>query len=283
MEGDLKVIRHAVVLAAILLAAPGWAQTAADPHLPTPTFDRVAPAIPADLRHAVLVFSKTNGWRHIEHIPVSNAVIEQLAHEQSRQVFVTENAAIFNREQLARFDVIVLNSASGDLFTPDQRAAFVDWLENGGGLVAMHAAGGDTVQPWRFYAEEIIGARFIGHPGGGDQFQRARTVNRAPDHPIMRGIPRAWLWEEEYYSFDRVPAGRDTRILLSLDESAWRHPDALKMGAIHPLVWTRSVGKGRVVFSALGHRPEYYDDPVHRRLIANMIAWAGQRARAKAR
>lgn len=273
--------RIAMVLALFL----GWMWSAqsvsANPHLPTPTFDSQPPVLPDSLDHAVLVFSKTNGWRHIEHIPVSNPVIERLARQQSRQVLVTENAAIFNREQLAKFDVIVLNSASGDLFTPEQRAAFVEWLEAGGGLVAMHAAGGDIDHPWRFYVEDMIGARFIGHPNDGDQFQRARTLNRAPDHPIMQGIPREWMWEEEYYSFDRVPSGRDTQILLSLDERDWRHPPELAMGAMHPLVWTRGVGKGRVVFSALGHRPEYYVDTTHLRLIANMIAWAGVRSRGE--
>ncbi|WP_375291527.1 ThuA domain-containing protein [Qipengyuania sp.] len=273
-----------VFASAAVLLSPVIALTAqppGDPHLPAPSFDTVPPELPDGLDHAVLVFSKTNGWRHIEHIPHSNAVIQKLAGMQSRETFATENAAIFNPAQLARFDVIVMNSASGDLFTSEQRAALVEWLEGGGGLVAMHAAGGDRVQPWTFYAEEIIGARFIGHPNDADQFQTARTVNLAPDHPVMQGIPAVWPWGEEFYSFDRVPTGRGTRLLLALDESEWRHPPELAMGDPHPLVWTRTLGKGRIVFSALGHRPEYYDATAHRRLIGNMIAWAAHRPRGE--
>jgi hypothetical protein len=43
---------------------------------------------------------------------------------------VTENAAVFNDEQLRHFSVVVLNSASGGFLTPDQRAAFARFLSD---------------------------------------------------------------------------------------------------------------------------------------------------------
>jgi len=264
-----------------LLSASATAQQTADPHYPAPVFDQTPPALPKGLSHAVLIFSKTNGFRHVEHIPHSKTVLEDIAKAQGRATFTTENAAIFNPAQLSRFSVVVLDSASGDLFTPSQRAAFVEYLKRGGGLVAIHAAGGDKGQPWTYYVDSVIGARFIGHPNGADQFQRATINVTEPDDPLMAGIPGTWTWTDELYSFDRVPSGNDARILATLDERSYRMPPELAMGAVHPIIWTRGLGSGRIFFSALGHKPEAYDDPVYRRLLTNAIRWAGKMPVAK--
>ncbi|KQT32678.1 hypothetical protein ASG29_13160 [Sphingomonas sp. Leaf412] len=258
------------LLAALLLAASP-PQTA-NPHLPPPTYDQVAPALPAGFDDGVLVFSKTNGWRHIEHIPHSNAVIADVARAQGRAVFTTENAAVFDPALLRRVRVVVLNSASGDLFTPPQRAAFERWLRDGGAVVALHGSGGDPRYAWPFWAGELIGAQFTGHPGEADHFQRATVNVVAPNHPVMRGVRVPWTPVDEWYSFAAPPSARST-ILATLDERTYRPSAKLAMGALHPIVWAHPVGKGRVVFSAIGHTPESYDDPNHRRLIANAIRW----------
>ena len=48
-----------------------------------------------------------------------------------------------NLQDLGKFKVVVWNNVSGDVLTEDQRAAFVSYLENGGGWVGIHASGGD--------------------------------------------------------------------------------------------------------------------------------------------
>ena len=46
------------------------------------------------------------------------------------------------------------------------------------------------------------------------------------------------------------------------------------MGRDHPLIWTHCVGRARAFYSALGHAPETYSEPLHRQLLANAIAWS---------
>ncbi|UWX04831.1 ThuA domain-containing protein [Pseudoxanthomonas sp. NC8] len=82
---------------------------------------------------AVLVFSKTNGFRDDAQIQAANRALRRLVEARSWDVYVSENAALFNPEALAKFDVVVLNSTSGDTFLPTQRDAFRHWLEQGGG------------------------------------------------------------------------------------------------------------------------------------------------------
>ena len=262
----------AALAAALLLGA----QAAPDPHLPTPTYDTVPPTLPASITNSVLIFSKTNGWRHIEHLPRSNRVVADLAAAQGRASYRTENAAVFNPAQLRRFAVVVLNSSSGDLFTPAQRRAFADWITAGGRVVALHAAGDDSQRAWTFYRDRMIGTRFTGHPNGADQFQPATVVVTRPDHPTMRGVALPWRPVDEWYSFDRVPSGPGTTVLATIEERSYR-PGPLAMGRTHPIAWTRNVGKGAVFYSAIGHTPESYDDPNYRRILANALTWAARR------
>jgi len=250
------------------------AQAAPNPHLPAPTYDNAAPTLPKNLKQAVLILSKTNGWRHIEHIPHSNMVLADIAANLGHASYTTENAAIFNDEQLRHFSVIILNSASGDFLTEAQRSAFARFVARGGGVVALHAAGDNSHKaPW--YTGTIIGAKFIGHPGGTDQFQSAQVIVDQPRHPVMAGVTMPWAPVDEWYSFDANPKMQGMTILARIDEASY-HPGAkLTMGS-HPVIWTNPATKGRVVYSALGHLPESYDDPNYRRILTNAIHWAGK-------
>lgn len=260
-----------------LLAAIGMlgvAQAAPDPHRPTPRYDNLAPALPRGMDRAVLIVSKTNGWRHIEHIPHSNVVLADIAEALGRPSYTTENAAIFNDEQLWHFSVVVLNSASGDFLTPGQRAALARFVAERGGIVALHAAGDNShVAPW--YVDTIIGTRFTGHPGGSDQFQPARIVVDRPDHPVMAGVKLPWSPTDEWYSFANNPADRGMLVLARIDEATYRPGVGLAMGR-HPVIWVNPQAKGRVLYSALGHTPESYDDPNYRRILTNAISWAAR-------
>lgn len=257
-----------------LIGLLATAQATPNPHLPKATFDSVAPALPKTMERGVLIVSKTNGWRHLEHIPHSNTVLEEIARKLGRPAFTTENAAIFNDDQLKRFSVVVLNSASGEFLTEAQRAAFARFVASGGGVVALHAAGDDShVSPW--YVDTIIGTTFIGHPGGDDHIQSARLIIDHPEHPVMAGVTGPWSPRDEWYSFSVDPATRGMTVLARLDEASYRPGAKLAMGS-HPIIWTNPNSRGRIIYSALGHNPESYDDPNYRRFLTNAIRWAAR-------
>lgn len=241
---------------------------------PAPVMDHVPPLFPPLRPGAVLLLSKTNGYRNGEQIDAAVKAISEIGAEQRHDVFATENAAVMNPKDLGRFSVVVLNSVSGNIFTEQQRAAFRSWIERGGGVVLLHGAGGDPDYAWDWYRDALLGVRFVGHPGRADQFQQARIDVARSEHPVMRDIPKVWTRTDEWYAFDRVPAGKGTRILATLDEATFRAPPVQRMGRLHPIIWTRCVAKGRAVFSALGHRAESYGEPLHRTLIGNAMRWA---------
>lgn len=272
------ILRGLIALGALAAQITPSPPPPRDPrNWPAPVIDSIPPGLPQLRPGAVLILSKTNGFRDPEQITAAQAVIARLVRGQRRDVFATENAAIANPRDLARFAVIVFNSTSGDIFTPDQRAAFKSWVERGGGVVLLHGAGGDPSYAWRWWPDTLIGAQFIGHTGRPKQFQQA-TIEIDRTHPAARGLPGRWVRTDEWYSFDRIPAGNGTRILATVDEATYEpYPERVRMGNPHPVVWTRCIGRGRVFFSSLGHKAETYAEPLHQRLIAGAIRWTAQR------
>lgn len=240
-------------------------------------YETTPPALPAEIkRPAILVFSKTNGFRHEEAIPAGEALFAQMARDKGWGYFATENGATFSPEILARFDAVVFNNTSGDVFTPAQRAAFQAFLEQGGGYVGLHAAGDNSHSAWDWYMKALIGATFTQHTMD-PQFQEATVNVENAEHPVTAGLPASWRRIEEWYSFDRSPRKSGADILITVDEKTYNPVGMfgkdLRMGD-HPAAWSRCIGKGRVFYTIFGHRAEAFAEPETRLLLGNALAWA---------
>ncbi len=246
-------------------------------------YETIPPGVPAHLgTPAILIFSKTNGFRDDGQIQTANRVLEAIAGRQGWSSYTTENAAVFNPAQLARFRAVVWNSTSGDNLTVQQRADFKAWLEQGGGFVGLHGAGGDPSYAWEWYVDDLIGSQFIGHTLN-PQIQQARLVIEDQLHPATKGLGADWVRSDEWYSFASSPRSKGYHVLVSIDETTYQpveglipflKPKNIGMGKDHPLVWWHCVGKGRALYSALGHSAETYAEPKHQQMIEGAIAWA---------
>jgi hypothetical protein len=235
------------------------------------------PALPADIRHpAILVFSKTNAFRHEEAIPAANALLADMAKAKGWGYFQTENGAAFSPEVLSHFDAVVFNNVSGDVFNPAQQEAFKAFIQNGGGYVGIHAAGDNSHAKWDWYINDMIGTLFTMHTMK-PQFQNATVHVENKTHAATQGLPASWQRTEEWYSFDKSPRAKGYEILVTVDEKTY-NPEGmfgkdLRMGD-HPMVWAHCQGKSRVLYSAFGHRAEAYAEPENKLLLTNAVGWA---------
>lgn len=254
---------------------------------PSHSWESEPPALPANLDSpAILVFTKTNGYRHDDGIRAGVDALERIAARRGWGFAHTESSAAFTPAILARFAVTVWANTSGPVLGPEQQAAFRSWLEAGGGFVGIHGAGGDFSYEWKWYAEQVIGAQFIGHPLR-PEFQDARVVTEDRTHPATRELPASWMHNEEWYSFRASPRMRGAHVLLRVDESTYsplmRLPwfmggtRQLAMGDDHPVTWTRCAGRGRVFYTALGHQAASYAETRFLKLLEGGIAWAARR------
>ncbi len=89
-------------------------------------------------------------------------------------------------------------------------------------------------------------------------------------------MPLQWEANDEWYSFKDSPRGNGAHLIETLDETSYdpggMGGQNLTMGN-HPIAWTRNVGRGRSFYSAIGHRPERYSDPIYRLMLEQAIIW----------
>lgn len=232
---------------------------------------------------AILVFSKTEGWRHNEGIAGADRFFADLASARGWGLFTTANAGVFNPDSLARFKLVIFNNVTGDALTESQQAAFETWIQSGGAWIGLHGSGDASQKAWTWYQEKVIGPRFIGHIMG-PQFQMATIRQIAPTHPVLAGVNDAFELEDEWYSFDAVPQAFGMTAIAGLNESTYSPrnevvpdwPEDLRMGdqpSDHPMVWSQCLGEGRLVYSAIGHTQFVYDNPDYARLLENAVDW----------
>lgn len=223
----------------------------------------------------VLVFEKINGFLDRTSVAAAHDALFELAREHGWSIQATDKGGAIRPDVLARYDLVVWNNISGDALTLGQRAALKAWMEKGGGFVGLHGAAGDPATFWDWYTDTLVGARFLGHPMN-PQFRPATLHVENGDDPVTHGLPAEFDMTDEWYSFPANPRAKGVKVLLRLDEATYAPPPSLSMGADHPIAWKHCVGAGRSFYSAIGHRPENFADPNHRRLLIQAIEWAGK-------
>jgi type 1 glutamine amidotransferase len=242
-----------VLLGALLLWRGGpWAARRADATLG----NRAA-------TDRVLLFSRTTGFRH-DSIPDAVAAIGALGAEHGFAVDATEDPAAFEDGRLAAYRAVVFLLTTGDVLDPAQQAAFERYVRAGNGYVGVHSAS-DTEYDWPWYGG-LVGAYFGGHPA--IQTATLHVEDRA--HPSTAGLPAAWVRSDEWYNFRANPRAA-VRVLARLDETTYAGGT---MGDDHPIAWYHAYDGGRAWYTAGGHTPESYAEPLFLEHLLGGIRYA---------
>jgi type 1 glutamine amidotransferase len=174
------------------------------------------------------------------------------------------------KPNFAAYKAIVWNYDAPD-WPADLRVQLEDYVKNGGGLVIVHGA--DNAFPdWRAYnlmagiggwrdRSEKSGpywyfkdGKLISDPSPGPAGSHGarlpfQVVSREPEHPIMKGLPAAWMHAgDELYATLRGP-GENMTVL------ATAHSDPANKGTDRdePMLMVLKFGKGRVFHTTMGH------------------------------
>ena len=234
----------------------------------------------------VLLFEKITGFRDGPSVSAGRAAFVDIAARHGWALTISDRGAVMRPEILRQFQVVVWNNVSGDVLTVSQRRAFQRYIETGGAFVGVHGSGGDPVYWWGWYADTLIGARFLSHPES-PQFQAARvnistsasssSSSSSSSSGIGADLAPGWTMTDEWYSFRSNPRASGAQVIASLDESTYSplgHAGLdLHMGD-HPIAWTKCIGRGRSFYSAIGHMPETYSEPHYARMLDEAMVWA---------
>ena len=211
----------------------------------------------------VLVFSKTNGYRH-ESIEAGVEALRKLGKENGFNVQASEDSTLFDQGVLNGVEVLVFLNTTGDIFSAGQEKAIKDFIQNGGGFVGIHSAS-DTEYEWEWYGK-LVGRYFNGHPN----IQEATLRVLDTTHQASAHLPLTWVRTDEWYNY-KNPFPENLNVLLVIDETTY---EGGTMGDFHPLAWHHEFDGGRAFYTGLGHTKESYGEENFLKHLLGAITWA---------
>ncbi len=189
----------------------------------------------------VLVFSLTKGYRHAS-IEKGQAAIQLLGKEHGFEVILSESPTLFTDDSLKLFKTVIFLSTTGDILNSQQEAAFMRYIQAGGGFVGVHAAA-DTEYGWPWYGK-LVGAYFHSHPKQAN----AKIKVSCDGHQACKHLATEWTRWDEWYNYRDVQP--DLKVIASLDETSYTGGN---MKDKHPIAWYHEFDGGKAFYTGLGH------------------------------
>ncbi len=220
-------------------------------------------------RPKILYLTHSAGFKH-EVLPFSEGVLQRLGEQSGAfESIATPDCSLINASYLKNFDGLVFYTTGELPFSVEQKEAFLDFINSGKGFIGIHSAT-DTFYQWPEYGK-IIGGYFDHHPWHQD------VVIKVEDsaHPSVKHLAPSFKIKDEIYQFKNFSKDQ-VHVLLSLDNSSidLNKPNVHRADKYFANAWTNTFGKGRIFYTALGHREDVWSDPRFQKHLVNGIRWA---------
>ncbi len=244
----------------------------------------------------VLFFSKSSGFEHSViswkngQPSYAEKILVELGQKQGWQFTFSKDGSKFSKEYLAQFDAVFFYT-SGNLCSPgtDQqpamspagKEALFEFVRGGKGFVgshsacdSFHTANEDKKGPDRYVNHgdqadpyvRFIGGEFIKH--GAQQVATNKVTD--PKFPGFEKVGNSYAFHEEWYSLkDFTP---DLHVLSVIDAPHMKGPEYQRPP--YPNTWARKEGKGRVWYTAMGHREDIWTNPIFQDMLVGGLKWA---------
>lgn len=175
------------------------------------------------------------------------------------------------------YELVVLDY-NGDAWPEQTNSRFLEYVQNGGGVVVYHAAdnafagwseynkicalGGwegrdEKSGPYVYWQDGKLIKDSSAGPGGSHGQQHEYVLNaRNTGHPIMKGLPNKWRHaKDELYDRMRGPGNIADILYTSYSEK-----ETSGSGREEPLLFTVDYGNARIFHTMLGHAGATVDD-----------------------
>jgi type 1 glutamine amidotransferase len=217
------------------------------------------------MRKALVV---RGGWDGHEPVQTSDVFIPFLK-QNGFEVVVSDTRDAYLDDQVMRGLHLIIHNwtawmppENGEWSKRVQKA-----VESGVGLAGWHgglcdSCRGDT--GWYL----LTGGQFIGHPNHGAPY----TVN-ITDHasPLTRGVGDFVMNGTEQYYMAIDPG---SHVLATTTFGTELHEVGCQVGAVMPVAWTRTWGKGRVFYMSIGHTAKDLQVPQVRTITERGLLYA---------
>jgi type 1 glutamine amidotransferase len=164
-----------------------------------------------------------------------------------------------DHDQWRRADLIVFYFWNHS-WTAERYKELDAFLAHGGGVVVLHAAMIADKEPEKLAERFGLAAQPVRTKYRHGPLELVVAVDA--NHPITRGLTKVRFVDETYWP----PVGDTKRVEVLAT--------AVEEGKPWPMLWTYTIGKGRVCCSVLGHYAWTFDDPLFRLMVLRGMAWA---------
>ncbi len=226
----------------------------------------------AQKQFKALLVTTTKGWHH-ESIDQGVLALQELARKNFFDLVLFEDPNSITDKNLEQYQVVIFLNTTGDIFDSAQQKVMERFIQAGKGFVGIHSAS-DTEYGWDWYTK-LVGRMFHIHP----VIQTAVLDVVDPTFPGLQGFAGHKLWTDEWYEFgpENTPG---LNYILAVDESSynpkadWGTKKGVGMGKFHPIAWYHNYDGGRAFYTALGHMPTDFTDPIFLSHVYAGIFWA---------
>jgi type 1 glutamine amidotransferase len=239
-------------------------------------------------RRKLLVFTKSSGFEHDviqrrgEELGLAEKVLVELGKKHGFDATATKDGRVFDGD-LSGYDALFFYS-SGNLLeagndkmppmTGKGKEALLAAVRGGKGLLGCHCASDSFHSPGGTFETQarpdpfpaMLGGEFIRH--GAQQEARARVTDSK--FPGQKGAGDSFKLREEWYSLKNFAP--DLHVIHVLETEGMEGLDYKRPP--FPVSWARKEGKGRVFYTALGHREDVWTSPLFQDMLTGAIAWA---------
>lgn len=255
-------------------------------------------AKPAPARFKVIAFyTGKHDQAHVSFVKEANEWFPKAAARHRFTYEATSDWTQLNPEVLSKYQVVLfLDTRPED---PAQRAAFRNFMEQGGAFLGFHFSAfaltpSTYPQDWDWYHKELLGSE--SYQGNTWRPTSAILKVEAPKHPVARQLPATFKASpNEWYSWTGdLRNNPDIQILLSI------HPRSFPLGTgpkaheiwtrgDYPVAWTHR--KYRMLYVNMGHNDIDYEggtnrelsftfeNEVQNRFILDGLRWLGRAAK----
>jgi len=176
-----------------------------------------------------------------------------LAERGGCEVTATEDREALTK--LAGFDAVIIYTQGGKL-TGAQEKGLLEFVSSGGGLVGVHSATASFKENAGYL--EMLGTEFVGH---GPCCEIA--VEHTDDYEeIIPRVAAGWTQFDELYLLEK----RTDAELRPFQFSWWEFQRQM-------LGYVRDYGKGRVLYTGLGHGMETLNNPEFQDLVFKAVRY----------
>lgn len=249
----------------------------------------------ADSAHKLLFFTKSSGFEHSViswnkgKPSLAEKVFLDLGSKNQWEFEFSKDGSKFSPEYLAGFDAVIFYT-TGDLttagtdkqpaMTPAGKQALFDYVKSGKGFIGLHSAsdtfhtanesqkGADRYANHGKDADSYVhflGAEFIIH--GAQQVATNKVID--PAFPGFSDLGESFSYNEEWYSLKDFNS--DIHVLTVIDAPSMKGP--MYARPPYPTTWARQEGKGRVFYTAMGHRDDIWSNPAYQNILTGAIRW----------